>query len=136
MRVVITFCMDASSSARVATLQQLLANRGISDYARRLGYGPHLSLLSYDNLEPEAVLPTVSRLAPNMPSLPISLQGVALFAGASPVLWLAPIANAAPLSLHGRLHAALAPHVAHCHYQPGRHETTLQFRRRAIKQIV
>jgi 2'-5' RNA ligase len=118
MHVVITLCMDASSSDRVASLQRLLAERGISDYANRLGYKPHLSLLRFDNLEPEVVLPIVSRLAANIPSLPISLEGVALFAGASPALWLVPVANTALLSLHSHLHAALAQHVAHDHYQP------------------
>jgi len=120
MHVVITLGLDAASADRVASLQVLLAARGISDYAARLGYGPHLSLLSYDDLEPEAVLPVVSRLAPQIPSLPIHLEGVSLFASASPVLWLAPAANAALLSLHSQLYASLSPHIAHCHYQPGR----------------
>jgi 2'-5' RNA ligase len=55
-----------------------------------------------------------------MTSLPIYLEGVSLFAGASPVLWLAPASNSALLSLHNQLHAALAPHVVDRHYLPGR----------------
>jgi hypothetical protein len=120
MPIVITLCMDAASSGRVADLQRLLADRGISDYASRLGYKPHLSLLRYDGLEPDALLPLVPRLAAKIPSLPIYLEAVSLFAGPSPVLWLAQVINSDLLSLHGQVHAALVPHVAHRHYQPGR----------------
>ena len=120
MHVVITLGLDAASADRVAGLQALLSARGISDYAAQLGYGPHLSLLRYDDLETEAILPVVSRLAPQIPSLPIYLEGVCVFASTSPVLWLAPAANAALLSLHSHLYASLSPHIAHRHYQPGR----------------
>ena len=118
MPVAITLCLDPASSGYVSSLCQLLADRGITDYAKRLGYCPHVTLLRYDDLPTDAALPVLTRFAAQVSRVAVKLEDVALFSGPAPVLWVAPASNPALLALQNRLHDALLPHVPAPHYQP------------------
>lgn len=118
MPIAVTLCLDPVSSGYVSGLCRLLAERGITDYAERLGYRPHVTLLRYDDLPTDAALPVLTRFAGQVSRVAVKLEDVALFSGPSPVLWVAPDSNQALLALQNQIHDALLPHVPAPHYQP------------------
>ena len=118
MPIAVTLCLDPVSSGDVTALCRLLAEKRITDYAERLGYRPHVTLLRYDDLPTDAALRVLTRFAAEVSRLAVKLEDVALFSGPAPVLWIAPASNPALLALQGRLHDALMPHVPAPNYQP------------------
>jgi len=119
MHTVITLCMDASSSNRVTAFERLLAENGISNYAADLGYKPHISLFSFSDKDPETAFQIVAQIAENNPSFRIVFDAVSLFPGERPVLWFAPVPSTTLLSLHEKLHAALASPKTSRYFQIG-----------------
>ncbi len=95
----LTGCLDEAAAARVTALTESLAWRGITEAAGTAGYRPHLTFTR----AAEAAAPRLPALA----AIPIRLEALALFGGASAVLWLAPVPSTALLEAQRVLHAAM-----------------------------
>lgn len=119
MHTVITLCMDADSSDRVTAFERLLAENGISNYAADLGYKPHISLFSFSDKDPQIAFQIAAQIAASNPSFRIVFDAVCLFPGERPVLWLAPVPSSTLLSLHEKLHVALASPTTSRYFQIG-----------------
>jgi 2'-5' RNA ligase len=119
MPLAVTLCLDADASRQIAALIRLLAERGVSDYAGRLGYRPHLTLLVYDAVDADMLLPALPRFAADLRNLPVQLCALALFPGDAPMLWLVPVPDPALLSAQAQLHRQLAGHTPLPLYRPG-----------------
>lgn len=97
MAIALTLCLDSEAAKRVDSLCAALAERGISDYAARLGYRPHLTLLRGTEIDMATVLPGLRDFAADLNALAVRLDALSVFAGDSPVLWLA-LSDNPPLS--------------------------------------
>jgi len=115
---VITLCPDSASSDRIAGLQNLLAQQGISHYAKALGYKPHISLFSFTDQSPQDAISAATDISNCHFPMRITFDAIALFPGQNPVLWLAPIPSALLLSLHEKLHTALASLSTSRYFKP------------------
>jgi hypothetical protein len=82
----VPLCLGAASAARVEDLCNVLTERGISDYAARLGYRPQVTLIRGDNIKTSAALPVLNKFASQPRPLPIRLDAIAEFPGDTSVL--------------------------------------------------
>ena len=119
MDAFINIRFDAESTGRIQKLQSRLAQEGISDYAKWLGYPPHITLVRCEDSDPELLIRCAADFAESFRRRPIPLVSLSLFTGDSPVLWLGPLITAEFLADHRRLCEQL-PRPNHGNYQPDR----------------
>jgi 2'-5' RNA ligase len=119
MPFAITLQFDAATASTVALLSRALADAGIDSDRHELGYAPHITLAVYADDTPAAFLcEAVKRASEAWDPLPLTLAGLGVFPGSSPILWAAPVVTRALLARHAALHAALPGLASHVHYRP------------------
>jgi 2'-5' RNA ligase len=107
--VAVTLCLDAASAARVEDMCGVLAMRGISDYAARLGYRPHVTLVHGENIETAAAVSVLRDFAAALERLSVRLNAVSVFPGDTSVLWLDLADDPALHEAQAALHKAISP---------------------------
>ena len=110
---------NAESTERIQKLQALLAQEGISDYAKWLGHPPHITLVRCEDADPNTLIQSAAEFAKAVRKRSIPLVSLSLFTGASPVVWLGPLVTCDFLGDHRWLCERL-PCPNHEHYQPDR----------------
>lgn len=87
----------------------------------RLGGVPHLSLATYDDLDPVSCADRLQAFAGTFTPFSIRLAGLGTFAADMHVLFAAPVVTDRLLALHRRFNERFAPPGATCHehYRPG-----------------
>jgi 2'-5' RNA ligase len=119
MPLAVTLQFDAATAPIIASLWGALAAAGIDSDRRDLGYAPHITLAVYADDTPAATLRSaLKHAAEAWGPLPITLAGLGVFPGSSPILWAAPVVTQAMLARHAALQAALPGLTPHAHYRP------------------
>lgn len=113
MAAVINICFNADHTDRISAFQRSLAQQGISDYAARLGYPPHITMVRVDEADPRLLIPAAKGIIAQLHSIRIELNGLALFGGEKPVLWLAPVPNPSLIAAQRQLCSDLEPLSVH-----------------------
>jgi 2'-5' RNA ligase len=109
MAIAVTLCLDTEAAAQVESLCATLADRGISDYAARLGYRPHVTLVRGTEIDMAAVLPALRDFTAALKEQALCLNALSVFPGVTSVLWLALSDNPALRSAQATLHKAISP---------------------------
>ncbi len=119
MPLAITLRFDAATAPIIAALWQSLAAAGIDSDRHDLGYAPHVTLAVYGDDAPSAMLrDALEHASKAWDPLPVTLAGLGVFPGSSPILWAAPVVTPALLARHAALQAALPGLTPHAHYRP------------------
>ncbi len=113
---------DARADAAVRALWQQLADAGLPSLATRTHgrHRPHVSLTVAESLDRADLAPVQSALAGQLPTVLLDVLGT--FPGTEGALFLGAVVTGDLLTLHARLHQALAGQpVTHWpYYRPGR----------------
>jgi len=121
MSTYICICFDHEATGQIAAMQRRLEMGGVSDYARRVGYPPHLTLLGVDeDQETDKIVSSAKAFADNWQPGQITLSAFGVFAAPESVLWLAPVPDASLLMAHRALSRTLEPLTIEENYRPGR----------------
>ena len=120
MPFAVTLPLDAAASAQVELVCSALAQRGISNSARRLGYPPHVTLAVYeDNAEQAGPLEAARRTAATWRRLRVSCPALGAFPDPPATLFLIATPSEALLRMQVALCQALPQEHLHPHYRPG-----------------
>jgi 2'-5' RNA ligase len=119
MPFAVTLRLDPASAARVAGMQQALAEAGLSDLPS-LGYPPHVTLAVLpDAVDAGRLLAVVGAASQEWRRLPVRLPGLGIFPGEQAVLWLSVAADAILPRCQAALCAALGEGQVSPHYRVG-----------------
>jgi 2'-5' RNA ligase len=120
MAYAITLRLDATASAMVEAMWQVLASRKLSDEATGLGYFPHLTLAVFaESANPERLLTAAQEWAAQWPEMPTTFASLGLFPGRPSTLFLAPIVTPELLQRHAALVTSLAAEPIDPNYRCG-----------------
>lgn len=104
----------------MAAVADALAQRGISDSMRRLGYPPHVTIaVCEERTDREALLDTVRQIAADWCRLPLHCPALGVFPGTPATLFAAPTVTEDLLELHADLLRRLPAQQVHPHYRSG-----------------
>ena len=120
MATYVNLCFDDVGTQQIASLQKKLSDEGISDYADWLNYPPHLTLARFDDVEFFLLEHALEWIQVSYAPSAIELSSIGMFAGAQPVVWLAPAVNTPLLETHKELCYRVRPFEPHPNYQPER----------------
>jgi 2'-5' RNA ligase len=119
MPFAITLRFDPTTAPVIASLWRALAAARIDSDRHDLGYAPHVTLAIYGDDTPAATLREALPYASQAwDPLPVTLAGLGVFPGSSPILFAMPVVTPALLARHAALHAALRGLMPHAHYRP------------------
>ena len=118
MPFAITLALDDAGATHIEELWHALSAEGVSSSMLRLGYGAHLTLGLFAELDAERARHVLASVAAGHRALPISFAGLGLFKGPRSVLFAGPVVTRELLDLHAALHEALDA-SAHEHYRVG-----------------
>jgi 2'-5' RNA ligase len=118
MPYAITLRLDANAAARVVTMWESLAVRGVSDEAIRPGYPPHLTLaVLRDTADTGRLLEAARQCVARWNKQSIKLASLGNFPGTPATLFLAPVVTLALLAMHTELLNWLEGEPIDPHYQ-------------------
>lgn len=120
MPFAVTLRLDAAAAMQVETLWSALAERGISDSARRLAYSPHVTLaVDEEKAGQMALADAVQRAAAKWRRVRVICPALGVFPGPPAVLFLIATPTEALLRMQAALCEALPQEHLHPHYRPG-----------------
>jgi len=120
MPFAVTLRLDATSAAGVEAVIAALAERGVSNSARRLGYEPHLTLaVCDDKAEQAAVVQAAQKMAASWLAVRPVCAALSIFADPPIALFLVVTPSVALLRQHAELCDALPQDHLHEYYRPG-----------------
>ena len=120
MPFAVTLRLDATSAASVESVIAALAERGVSNSARRLGYQPHLTLaVCDDKTEQAAVIQAAQKTAGSWCGIRPVCAALSVFADPPIALFLVVTPAIALVQQHAALCEALPQDHLHPYYRPG-----------------
>ena len=118
MPFAITLALDDAGATHIEALWRALSAEGVSSSMLALGYGAHLTLGLFAELDAELARQVLATVAAGRRALPITFAGLGLFKGPRSVLFAGPVVTRELLDLHTALHEAIRT-SAHEHYRIG-----------------
>lgn len=120
MPFAVTLRLDAAAATQVEALWSALAERGISNSARRLAYPPHVTLAVYEEKAKQAALAdAVQRAAAKWRRVRVICPALGVFPDPPAALFLIATSTEALLRMQAELCEALPREHLHPHYRPG-----------------
>ena len=114
--------LSTGSAARVVTLWKRFAEESISSVMLDVGAKPHISLASFEDLDPLALQDDLRHFAATTKPLLVALSSVGAFPTSEGVVFLAPVVTRELLDVHERFQGLLGSTGAGClgYWWPGR----------------
>ena len=114
--------LDDPSDHRVRSLWRILAEAGAGSYVEHAGAAPHLSLATFDRVDPPRAIAALSRFVESCEPLTISFDSIGSFQTPERVVFLAPARDENLLATHAELHGFLRSMMLESSalYVPGR----------------
>jgi 2'-5' RNA ligase len=97
--------LDGQSDQRVRSLWRILAAAGA--YVEHAGAAPHVSLATFDRVDPPRAIAALSRFVESCEPLTISFDSIGSFSTPEHVIFLAPARDENLLATHAELHGFL-----------------------------
>jgi 2'-5' RNA ligase len=117
MPLAATLRVEESDAAPLLTLQDEAT--AFTSSRREPGYGPHVTLAIYDELETSEVLAVAAQLFDGAVAVELLFEAVRWFDGPSLTLYAAPAPSPELDKLSRKLHRLIAPERCRPHYRPG-----------------
>lgn len=93
----------------VRGIWQRLAEDGLADYYHVSNNRPHITLVLFNDTDPERVEPILRDTVESLAGFPLSFQQMGVFPGQNPVVFWAPVVTEKLLLLQKQLYERLAP---------------------------
>lgn len=116
MPFAVTLRVSESDAAPLLALQDEAAD--FASYLRELGYGPHITLAIYDEIEMPELRAAAAELFDRAVALELVFEAVRWFEGPALTLYAAPTPSRDLDELGRKLHRLIAPECCQPHYRP------------------
>lgn len=116
MPFAVTLRVSERDAAPLLALQDEAAT--FASYLHELGYGPHVTLAIYDDIEVPKLRAAAARLFDCAVAVELIFEAVRWFEGPSLTLYAAPAPSRDLGELGRKLHRLIAPERCHPHYRP------------------
>jgi 2'-5' RNA ligase len=121
MPLAITLRLDAVSAASIGDIWRDLAAEQIDADCHQLGYPAHITLaICPDEVSTDRLLPVIAKTVRQWRVLPVTIDGIGIFPGATSTVWAAPVVSVALLAMHANLAEAMSGLPVHPHYRADR----------------